>query len=458
MQKSDVINNPSSFRDPSGFVFEREGILYRQVNQSFKEDFDHFINCGCCNHLQKNGLLLPHEVIYEQLTDTPGYYLTLKPQKIGFISYPWEWSFDVLKDASLLTLRILKESISFGIILKDASPYNIQWLDGKLVFIDTLSFVKYKPELPWVAYRQFCECFLSPLLLMHYKKIPLQQLQLAYPEGIPLSITSSLLPWYSRLSLYTYLHIHLHNHISKKKTKNLDQIIFNQKKLLNLVTSLESLIFSLHLTLKESVWSGYYQEANYNQYYFQQKQNIIKGWIENLTGLNTALDLGANRGEFSKLLASKSIQTIACDFDHASINNLYRDIKKNNEINIQPLIIDLANPSPAIGFNNKERFSFIERCNADISLALALVHHLSIGKNIPLQLIADQFQHFCQLLIIEFVPKSDKKVQEIIGQKRDVYDGYNEENFTKAFEKWFSIIKKKEIGDSGRLLYLMKKK
>jgi len=186
--------HPASYRDPSGFMFEKDGVLYRQVNKVFKEHYDHFIQSGCYKFLTEESRLISHQTIDENLSGDPEGYLTLKPEKIDFISYPYEWSFDMLKDAALLTLQLVKDAVSFGLILKDATPYNIQWHKGKFIFIDTLSFEKYNETEPWIAYRQFCESFLGPLLLMHYHKTPFQQLSLSYPEGIPLTIIKKLLP------------------------------------------------------------------------------------------------------------------------------------------------------------------------------------------------------------------------------------------------------------------------
>src|SRR5687768_4434848 len=182
-----IHHHPSSFRDPSGYIFEKEGAIYRQVNKVFQEDFDFFISGGCYDDLVSKGLLLPHEPILENLTGDDQWYQTLKPEKLSVISYPWEWSFSMLRDAALLTLRLLKEGLEWGMILKDATPYNIQWHKGRLVFIDSLSFEKYDETKPWIAYRQFCEQFLGPLLLAHYAKNPLPELMLAYPDGIPVS-------------------------------------------------------------------------------------------------------------------------------------------------------------------------------------------------------------------------------------------------------------------------------
>ncbi|MEI9910537.1 MAG: hypothetical protein WDO71_13220 [Bacteroidota bacterium] len=200
---------------------------------------------GCYDNLVKKGLLISHESISENLAGNHEYYSTLKPERIGFVSYPSEWSFDMLKDAALLTLQLVKEALSFNMIVKDATPFNIQWHEGKLIFIDTLSFEKYEAT-PWIAYRQFCEGFLGPLLIMHYSQKQLPELMLAWPNGIPLTTIQSLLPTRSRFSLYTYLHIHLHAKYSLKKQGTTETVKkFSKQKLLNLITSLEVLVSKL---------------------------------------------------------------------------------------------------------------------------------------------------------------------------------------------------------------------
>lgn len=459
--------HPASWRDPSGFIFTRKDsndrLIYRQVNQSFKEHFDFFISSGCYDHLVKKELLIPHEVIKENLSGSGDFYLTLKPEKVDFISYPYEWSFDMLQDAALLTLQLVKESIPFGMILKDATPYNVQWHKGKFIFLDTLSFEKYDEE-PWIAYRQFCENFLSPLLLMHYAKMPLQQLLLAYPEGIPLPVTKSLLPKRSRFSLNVYLHIHLHSKMARKgslegeKSKGQVQKTgkLSKQKLLTLISSLESLVQKLKLPEQKSTWSDYYDEAH-SKTYLDEKRNVIQQWISQSRNISTAADLGGNTGEFSKLLAEKNIRVITTDFDPYCINHLYTEIKTNRLQNIQPLILDLSNPTPAIGVNNEERDSFSGRCNVDLAMALALIHHLAIGKNIPFEMVADLFSRVGKNLIIEFVPKDDEKIKFMLSQKKDIYTSYTQENFEKAFENYFSIQAKQTFNTSGRTLYLMSK-
>ena len=446
----------SSFRDPSGFVFEKNGSIYRQVNKIFRNDFDLFTGSGCYDHLVKQELLIPHQEVNENFSGSDLWYKTLEPQKIPFISYPYEWSFDMLKEAALLSLRLVKESMQFGLILKDATPYNVQWLNGKMIFIDSLSFEKYDSTKPWIAYRQFCETFLSLLLLMYYSKQTLQSLMLGWPDGIPIATTKSLLPWRSRFSFYTFLHIHLHERFSAaSKPAQGGKMQFTEKKLTNILSSLQSLTESLRWKGKETVWENYYGEARQRNDYLQEKKKIVGEWIGELPGLKSVIDFGANEGEFSLLAANKNIQTIATDMDHSAINNLYKKIKAANIKNILPLLMDLSHPSPAIGLNNDERSSFLDRAKCDLAMALALVHHLAIGKNIPFEKIAQVFAGRSNYLIVEFVPKQDEKIQSMLKQKKDIYADYNEENFVRSFAQFFTVVKKQPIASSGRSLYLM---
>jgi len=450
--------HPSSYRDPSGFIFERDGVIYRQVNLSFKTEFDHFIETGCYNALIKQGLLIPHQEINENLTGSSEYYKTLRPESIPFISYPYEWSFDMLKDAALLTLDVLKTAMDHGMMLKDATPYNVQWYKGKMIFIDTLSFVKYE-EKPWIAYRQFCEQFLAPLLLMHYTKTSLYQLQLAWTDGIPLHEASKLLPFRSRFSLHVFLHIHLHSKVSRREAGRTNKAtIFSSQKMQNLITSLTLLINKLRAPVQPSNWQHYYAEAETRSTYLDSKKELVKDWIAQLKDISTAADLGANDGVFSRIAAQQGLTVLAADGDPYCVNTMYLDLKRSQEKNVQPLIMDLASPSPATGLNNQERDSFIQRLKPDLILALAVVHHLAIGRNIPLAHIARFFSATRHYLIIEFVPKEDSKVQLLLANKPDIYEHYSIDDFKNIFGAFFIIEKQELIAQSGRTLFLLRKK
>ncbi|MFL5773377.1 MAG: hypothetical protein ACJ75F_09480 [Flavisolibacter sp.] len=447
---------PSSYRDPSGFMFEKDGVIYRQVNVVYKEHYDHFIQSGLYKTLIEKKWMVPHIEVDQPINVSPGYYKTLQPERIPFLSYPYEWCFEMLKEAALFTLSIAVESLKYGMVLKDATPFNIQWRGATPVLIDTLSFEKYDSTLPWIAYRQFCECFVAPLVLMNYTHQPIQKMLLSWPDGIPVQMASSMLPMRSRLNLNVNLHIHLQAALSGKKQKdNQKPASFSEKKFRHLLESLTSLVRNLEWKGKQAGWSNYYNEAAQRNDYLPRKKQVVQKWIDELD-VSSAIDLGANEGEFSFITASKGIRTIAADSDHDSINKLFLQIKEKQQENIWPLIIDLPDPSPGIGWNNEERMPFMERSKSHLALALALVHHLCIGRNITLEQTAGLFANLCSILLIEFVPKDDPKVQEMLIQKKDIYTSYNLENFLLAYEKLFRIEKNEQL-PGGRTLYLMKK-
>lgn len=444
----------ASYRDPSGFIFTYKGEVYRQVNQIFKKDFEQFIGSGLYEELVREGLLIPHQQIDENLTGSKNWYTTLRPEQLDFISYPYEWCFDQLKDAALLTLRLVQHGIRQNMILKDATPFNIQLHKGRLVLIDTLSFEHYDETQPWIAYRQFCETFLAPLVLMHYHQQPLQPLLSSYPNGIPLDLVSGLLPWKSWLNLHVYLHIHLQNKVARRKQPTVEsKVTFSRQKLENLLRSLQSLIESFRFQYK-SVWSDYYKEAEQRSGYLPDKKETITQWVKRLTQVSTAIDLGANDGTFSEILSSHNIRTISVDGDHYAISKLYQAVKTHYSC-IHPVLLDLSSPSPSIGFNNEERLSFTQRGGNDLALALAVIHHLAIEKNIPFEWIAKWCRELAPTLIIEFVPITDEKVQFMLTRKKLVYDWYTETEFITAFSKYFKILDVREIASSSRKLYLM---
>jgi len=448
-------HHPSSYLDPSGFLFYKDGILYRQVNKLYKEDFDLLINTGLYNHLLQQDLIVLHEEVPSNLTGLDEHYKTLQPELLPFISYPCEWSFDMLKDAALTTLQLAEEGIEKGMLLKDASAYNIQLHKGKMKLIDSLSFESYDETKPWIAYKQFCEHFLAPLASMHYLQKPLSQLLLAFPEGIPLPIAGKLLPQRTKFNLNIYLHIHLHAKISQGSyIKQKEPKPFSKARLKNILRSLRETIERFKLNTQSGIWSDYYDEAAQREHYLVNKKKIIEEWVS-LLPIQKAIDLGANEGAFSELLWSKDILTISADFDHYSINNLYKKIKAHGLINVHPVVLDLSHPTPAYGVNYIERDSFINRSKTDLVMALALIHHLAIGKNIPFENIAQLFKSLGRYLIVEFIPKEDEKIRLMLRNRKGIFDWYTEECFLKTFAAHYKIIHQKKIENSGRTLFLM---
>lgn len=447
--------HPASFKDPSGFIFQSSSIHYRQVNKCYAPHYNQLMQSGLYHELVKKNMLLPHTEIKENWLDDEEWYLTLMPEQIPFWSYPYEWCFEQLKDAALLTLAIAISSLEYGMSLKDATPYNIQFHKGKPVFIDTLSFERYDETQPWIAYRQFCENFLYPLWLAHLYKLDCHPLMSAYPEGIPAPAVARLFPATCRLHLSAWLHVYLPAKMSQASVQRKPISRFSKKKLLNILSHLHALIskFNNHAN---TTWHHYYRDS-VNETYIREKEKIVLEMLKHVQG-NQLLDLGANDGYFSRLAAGQNFSVLAVDNDEQCINNLYRKIQTEADSRILPLCFDVTNPPAASGFANQERSSFNERIKADAVLALALVHHLHIGKNIPLSYLADYFNRLAPYLIIEFVPKEDEKVQCLLQYKKDIYSAYSKEMFEKLFGKHFSIRSAHGIPGTQRSLYLMVRK
>ncbi len=453
-------DHPSSFKDPSGTVFIKNGEIYRNINLFYKNNYDLLIESGLYNHLVEAKLLIPHQEIPSQTRDATLYKI-IKPYMIPFISYPYEWSFSMLKDAALNTLSIQKTALNYSLSLKDATPFNIQFYHSKPIFIDTLSFEKYKEGLPWVAYRQFCESFLAPLVLMVYKDVRLSKLLLPFLGSIPLDIASKLLPVSATLNPAILINIKLHAASQKKwqgeKITSKPQTPFSRRSFLGLIDNLENTLKGLHLPKKYSAWSTYYtqdKKFNYDHEAFAKKKNIVHKYLKYLKP-KVLYDFGANTGVFSRLGADEGIFTLSIDGDHDAVETNYQTAKANKESRILPLWIDLTNPTPSLGFENRERASFEDRMKPDTILALALIHHLALGNNIPLVRLARFFADKCNNLIIEFVPREDDNAATLINNRTNIFHDYHQEGFEKAFGRFFKIKSKEDIPNSKRIIYLL---
>lgn len=453
---SEPILHPASYRDPDGFIFFKDGILFRQVNQSYAANYQLLIGSGLYDVLVQRNLMVRHKVIEENYTGSTDWFLTLKPEVVPFISFPYEWSFDMLKDAALLTLELNKTAINHGMILKDATGFNVQFQGGSPVFIDTLSFEAYDEHLPWKAYRQFCESFLFPLYIAHFQHLDINCILSAQTEGIPVHATAKLLPFKTRFSLGVWMHVYLQNWVGSRSVNETTKSQFSKKKLLQLTENLADIISGLKYENKKPGWGSYYESTILSNAYLHEKEIALSEVLTKCSG-GTVLDAGANDGYFSMMLAKQFELVIAADFDSLCVNNMYRRVKDQRINNIIPLRIDMVNPSPAIGFANKERACFTERIKVDVLVALALIHHLVLGKNVPLIMVAGYFSQLAPQLVIEFIPESDEKVQQLLKHKSNLNNRYNQHDFEIAFGSYFSIEGKYQLTDSKRIIYMMKR-
>lgn len=451
----------ASFRDPAGFVFEEGGVVFRQINRCYADDYSRLLDSGLYEVLVGKQLLISHKIISGDFAQDN--YIIIQPEQLAFISYPYEWSFNQLKDAALTTLAIQKLAMTKDMSLKDASAYNIQFHHGKAIFIDTLSYERYIEGKPWVAYRQFCQHFLAPLALMAKMHISLHQLLRIYIDGIDLSFASQILPLKTWFSFGLLVHIHLHAMAQKRhattKASQMNKVEqFSKKSFLALIDNLESTIKRLQWLSTDTEWHDYYQSNNnYRLEGLDAKQSVIESFIKG-QHYNLVWDLGANTGRFSQVLASHAKLICAWDIDPACVDYHYQNIKRDQAKNILPLLQNLTNPSAAIGWANKELASMSNRGPADLILALGLIHHLVIVNNIPISEIAIFFASIGSSLIVEFIPKQDSQVQKLLENRQDIFSDYSEEKFRSCFAKYFVLDRIVNISGTVRTLYLMHRK
>lgn len=459
--------HPASFRDPAGFIFFHEGQPYRQVNRCAAADYDRLMQSGLYARLSEAGRLLPHEEVddvppAEEGVDGSAPYKVLRPRRVGFISYPYEWCFSQLKDAALLTLQVQREALDHGMTLKDGSAFNIQFEGAKPVFIDTLSFEPYVEGEPWVGYRQACQHFLAPLALMSYCDVRLSQLLRRYLDGLPLDLAARMLPRRTLLRPSLAMHIHLHARFQRSSAAAPEAPLkrkgrMSKTAMVGLIDSLQSAVQRLQWKAGRTEWGDYYADTNYTDAAMEHKAQLVAAYINECRPA-TVWDLGANTGLFSRLASERGIATLSLDTDPLAVERNYLDARRRGDRRLLPLWIDLTNPSAARGWAHMERASLTQRGPADLALALALIHHLAIGSNVPLPLVAQYFAQIAQRVVVEWVPKHDSQVNRLFVVRKDVFPDYNEQAFCRAFDRSFELEKREPVAGSERVLYCYRRR
>ena len=457
--------DPGSFRDPSGFVFTRDGAILRQINRSFAADWDDLVASGILTSLQERGALIRHEPA--PITDAASPELAhavIRPERVDFVSYPYEWSFGMLQDAALLTLEAQSAAYEQGFALRDATAYNVQFQRGRPILIDTLSFERAEAGAPWIAYRQFCEHFLAPLALMAHRDVRLGLLLRDFIDGIPLDLAARLLPGRTRWNLGLGPHIHAHARAQARfadrgteaatATRNTSVSPLKQRALID---SLQRTIKKLNWKPAGTEWADYAENTSYGEDATAVKDDLVRRLLADAGG-DVVWDLGANTGRFSRIAAELGRRVVAWDVDPAATERHYRLIRRDGTESVLPLVLDLANPSPGLGWAGEERRSLAERSNADVVLALALVHHLAIGRNVPLDRIAGYFAALARSLVIEFVPKEDPMVRRLLATRQDVFPDYTLDGFRAAFEGLYEISDVAPVTGTSRVLLRLDRK
>lgn len=436
---------PGSFRDPVAQVFKDERGYIRMITPRYFYNYDLLMRSGgVYDHLVTSGLMVPHT---EEKRNSTGIWI--RPQTVPFISYPSEWTFTMLKRAALNALYINKIAISHGMILKDAPATNWQYLDREMRLIDTTSFVKYEAGMPWFAYREYLQNFLCPLLIMQYQGAGYNRLSEAYLGGITIPTAAHILPMRAKFRLPLLAHFYsqlIRLDINPGLLPKMPRIA-----LLSLLDSLEKLIRSINYKnnlKKSSEWVEYYEKSgSYTDYEQAAKRDFVSGLF--LLPPASVCDIGANTGAYSFIAESHNHEVISIDYDHDCMDFIARDSWK---CNVLPLVVDITNPTPAAGWGNQERKSFLDRLHVDTIMALAVIHHICVKNNVPLAKVAELFSDHCKNLIIEWVPPEDPQVKRLVRIARN-YPRYDVSEFMTAFLTYFNAKNILHVGN-GREVYL----
>jgi SAM-dependent methyltransferase len=457
-----------SFRDPAGFVFRRDAALYRQVNPRFAQHYDQLMTSGLYETLTGAGLLVRHEEV-DVAPHAGDAHRVLRPEIIDFISYPYEWCPGQLRDAALATLRAQQLAFDHGMSLRDASAFNVQFVAGKPVLIDTLSLEILPQGEPWVAYRQFCQHFLAPLALASSVDVRLLRLLAVHLDGVPLDLAAALLPGRSRMQPGLAVHLHAHARSQRRhaddagaeeQTKSGAKSggRFSEQAFRGLIDSLTAAVRKQGWEPGQSAWRDYYAaKESYSDEAMAHKEELVAKFVGELQP-RSVWDLGANTGRFSSLAARTAASVVALEMDPSAVEVSWRQAAAGETPTVLPLVMDFANPSPGLGWAHAERQSLSDRGPADVALALALIHHLAIANNVPLADVAAWFATLCQWLVLEWVPKDDPMVRRLLASRHDVFDGYSEQGLEDALADWFEVVRRERVNGSQRTLYLLRRR
>jgi hypothetical protein len=455
---SAATRDPGSWRDPSGFVFQRGGVLLRQIAPSFAPDWEAYLASGLHARLVREGRVVDVEEVGLDLAAEPATaWRVIRPEPVAFISHPWEWTFGELQDAALLTLDLQAEAMASGLTLRDASAFNIQLRGVSPVLIDSLSFERREPDSPWIAYRQFCEHFLAPLALMAHRDPRAGRMLRSWMDGIPLDLAARLMPGRTRWKLGLATHLHLHARAQRQHADTggaeAKRVRISDERLGALIGNLRTTVAGLSWEPGGTEWADYADRTSYTDEGTAAKARLVEAMLRDAGG-SVVWDLGANTGRYSAIAAALGRRVIAWDIDPGAAERHVRALRASGETRITPLLLDLADPSPAQGWALRERASLVDRADADVLLALALVHHLAIGRNVPMPMVASFLGELADAAIVEWVPREDPMVAKLLSGRRDIFDGYHEAGFQAAFESaGWRVTAREPIESSSRVLY-----
>lgn len=454
---------PGSFRDPANAVLRVDGRILRGLDAdglaayesaSASASFRAAIDAG---RIVATRRLEPDEVP----ADIAGRYAAvLEHERIPFVSYPYEWSFSMLRDAGVLHLELLLAALEDGVTMKDGYSFNLQFRGAEPVFIDVGSFEAVRPG-PWIGYRQFCQTILYPLMLEAHLDVPFQRTLLGHLDGLTPGDMRHLLrgtrKWRKGVIRNVALQAAADQRFDRGGRKTQDDLAASgfgaelnkalTRKLLKTMTALRS-------DRADSAWSAYRSTCSYSDADREAKDRFVRESVAGRT-IDLAWDLGANDGAYARLVAETARYVVAVDYDDVTVDAMYRSFRADGVRNVLPLVMNLVDPSPARGWRGTERRAFTDRGRPDLVLALALVHHLALAANVPLAQVVDWFADLGGTLIVEFVEPHDPMADRLLGNKQaGLFPDYRIEEFERILGERYQITSHLRLPSGSRTLYV----
>jgi len=462
-----IDKEPGSYRDRNGAVFYREGRVFRFLSKEAAANWRQLERTAFFATLREEGRIVETREVDAAAEGLPQseWAATLEHARIPFVSYPYEWCFGMLKSAALFHLELMQRALAEGMILKDSSSYNVQWRGVRPVFIDVPSFEPLKRGAPWVGYRQFCELLLYPLMLEAYKGVDFRPWLRGRIDGIPAEEMRGLMSARDMLRPGVLLHVVAQSALQRRYGGSgrdmrgaLAEAGFDKGLIERNVKKLTALVSKLEPARQRTVWSDYERSHSYDEAEFGKKMEFVRAAAATRRW-RLAWDLGCNTGTFSRIAAEHADYVVAMDGDRMAIEHLYRrESEKAAFDRILPLVVDLADASPNQGWRLAERKGLAERGRPDLTLCLALVHHIVISANIPLADFIGWLAELGTSLVIEFVGREDEMVKVLLANREDQYPDYQPENFRRLLSAHFDIRSEEELKGGKRRIFFAEAK
>jgi predicted RNA methylase len=455
---------PGSFRDPESRVFYAGDDVFRALSPDGLSDFE---------ALEATGLLDDERVVRTERADgkadAAGLLVhepaaILRHERIPFVSYPYEWTFSMLKDAALVQLDLLLASLEHDMVLKDSTPYNVQFKGARPVFVDVGSFERMREGEPWVGFRQFCMLYLYPLLLQSAKGVPFQPWLRGSIDGMTPTEMRGLMSFRDRFRKGVFTNVFLHARLEKRYADKSEQVreevkrVFKKELFVSNVRKMRKIVQRLEWDPPQGVWTSYGERNTYTDDDARRKDEFVRA-VATSRDRNLVWDIGANNGRYSRIAAEGAKTVLAVDADQGPVELLYRDLRDEKNEQILPLTMNLADPSPGLGWRGLERRSLPERGKPDLVLALALVHHVAVSANVPVKEFIDWLAWLGGELVIEFPTREDPMVKKLLAPKREgLHPDYELEYFERTLKEAFDVERSERLESGTRVLYFARPK